>query len=180
MPIIPGFLISLVTFPGVIVHEIAHMLFCRLANVAIFEVCYFRIGNPCGYVIHEIPAKESQNILIGIGPFIVNSLVGSLISLPAAIPVIKFGTGNILDYFLIWLGVSIAMHSFPSTGDAKSIWESVRKPETPLYLKVITAPIVGIIYICAIGSFMWLDFFYGIGVAMFIPSLLINLMSSIK
>lgn len=28
---------------------------------------------------------------------------------------------KMLDYFMIWLGVSIAMHSFPSTGDAKSI-----------------------------------------------------------
>ena len=62
--IIPGFVISIATFPGVIVHEFAHQLFCRLAKVAIFEVCYFRIGNPSGYVTHEIPKKTYQNVLI--------------------------------------------------------------------------------------------------------------------
>lgn len=59
--IIPGFLISIVTFPGVIVHEMAHQIFCRLCGVAVFDVCYFRFGNPSGYVVHEIPKKASSN-----------------------------------------------------------------------------------------------------------------------
>ena len=46
---IPGLLIALATFPGVIVHEAAHMLFCRLRGVAIFKVCFFRVGNPAGH-----------------------------------------------------------------------------------------------------------------------------------
>lgn len=41
--IIPGFLISIATFPGVIVHEAAHQLFCRLTKVAVLDVCYFRL-----------------------------------------------------------------------------------------------------------------------------------------
>lgn len=53
--IIPGFLISILTFPGVIVHEIAHQLFCRICGVAVLDVCYFKAGNPAGYVVHEIP-----------------------------------------------------------------------------------------------------------------------------
>ena len=53
MIIIPGWLIALVTFPGVIVHEAAHFLFCRLRRVAVFDVCYLRFGNPAGYVIHS-------------------------------------------------------------------------------------------------------------------------------
>ena len=55
--IIPGFLISLVTFPGVIVHELAHVVFCRLTKTPILSVCYFRLGNPAGYVIHERPSS---------------------------------------------------------------------------------------------------------------------------
>lgn len=174
---IPGFLISIATFPGVIVHEIAHQFFCRISRVAVFDVCYFRFGNPAGYVIHEIPRKPSQHILIGIGPFFVNTIIGALIALPAAIPVIKFDVGAPLDYLLIWLGVSIAMHSFPSTVDAQGIWEAVKSKETSIPTKVLAAPIVGIIYLCAAGSVFWLDLIYGIAVAMFIPNVLIRMLA---
>lgn len=177
MFIIPGFLISIVTFPGVIVHELAHQLFCKISRIAIFDICYFRFGNPSGYVVHEEPKNAKQQILIGVGPFIVNTVIGALISLPAAIPVIKFKSGNILEYILIWLGVSIAMHSFPSVQDAKSIWASIRKKETPMLVKIVGTPIVGIILICSIGSVAWLDFIYGIAIAMLIPSLLIKIIA---
>jgi hypothetical protein len=174
---IPGFLISLVTFPGVIVHELAHQLFCRLSRVAVLDVCYFRLGNPAGYVVHEIPAKASQHILIGIGPFSLNTILGALIALPAAIPVIQFENAAPLDYVLIWLGVSIAMHSFPSTTDAKGIWSAVWSRETSILTKIIATPIVGLIFLCAAGSVVWLDFFYGLGIAMLIPNLIVWLMA---
>lgn len=169
---IPGPLIALLTWPGVIVHEMAHQLFCRWAGVAIFDVCYFRFGNPAGYVIHEPARTGAQSILIGIGPFIVNSVVGALIAAPASIPVLQFQSGTVVDYVLIWLGVSIAMHAFPSTGDAKSIWQSVQRA-TPL-ARIIATPIVGVIYLGAIGSFFWLDAAYGFIMALAIPSLLVS------
>lgn len=174
---IPGWLISIVTFPGVIVHEIAHQMFCRLFRIAVLEVCYFRFGNPAGYVVHEAPRNAYQSIAIGVGPFILNSLVGALIAAPAAIPVVQFRTGTPLDYFLIWLGVSIAMHSFPSTGDAKSIWQSVWSSNTPVLAKVVGSPLVVIIYIGAVGSVVWLDLIYGVGVAMLLPKLLVSSMA---
>lgn len=175
---IPGFLISIATFPGVIVHEFAHQLFCRFCDVAVIDVCYFRFGNPAGYVQHEIPKKASHNIWIGVGPFLVNSIVGSLIAMPAAIQIIQFkDSSNILYLLLTWLGVSIAMHSFPSLGDAKSIWKSVWAKETGILIKIIGTPVVGIIMICALGSFFWLDLLYGIGVAVFIPNILISLLA---
>ena len=48
---IPGFLIAIVTFPGVIVHEAAHLFFCRWFKLEVYDVCFFRVGNPSGYVI---------------------------------------------------------------------------------------------------------------------------------
>ncbi len=175
MYFIPGFLISIVTFPGVMVHEVAHQLFCRILRVAVLDVCYFRFGNPAGYVIHEIPKKSFQHLLIGIGPFFINSILGAIIALPSAIPVVKLGTGSFIDYFLIWLGISIAMHSFPSTGDAKSIWTTVRSPKTPLLTRLIAVPVVGIIYLFAMGSFFWLDLIYGIAVVTLLPNIFIAL-----
>lgn len=175
--LIPGQIISLVTFPGVIVHEAAHQLFCRICRVSVLDTCYFRYGNPCGYVVHEKPDKEYKSIIIGIGPFIVNTVLGALISMPAAIPVITFGTGSFEDYFLIWLGVSIAMHAFPSTGDAANMWQAVKSSDTSLILKLISAPIVALIYLGAIGSVIWLDYIYGIAISALIPTILINIFS---
>lgn len=149
---IPGPFFAALTFPGVVVHELAHQFFCRLFRVAIFDVCYFRFGNPAGYVIHEHPTKASQQIWIGVGPA------------PR-------------DYVLIWLGISIAMHAFPSTGDARSLRSAVSAAGVPLRVKIIAYPIVGIIFLGAIGSFFWLDAIYGVGVALAGPKLLVAVLA---
>lgn len=174
---IPGFLITLVTFPGVIVHELAHQLFCRVYKVPVFEVVYFRLGNPAGYVVHEAPQNKLQTIMISIGPFVVNTILGALIALPAAMPVFKFNNAGPMDYVLIYLGVSIAMHAFPSTGDANNIWAVTKEQDTPWWIKALAFPVVGLIYIGSIGSFFWLDLIYGVAIAVGLPNLLIALLS---
>jgi hypothetical protein len=178
MYFIPGFLISIVTFPGVIVHELAHQLFCRLCHVAVIEVCYFQPKNPAGYVRHEIPQKASQQILIGIGPFIVNTILGSLIAMPAAIQIIQFVDYSSPFYlFLAWLGISIIMHSFPSITDAKGIWSSVMKKDTNVLLKIIGVPLTGILFVCSLGSVAWLDLIFGFAAAMVIPNVIVHFLA---
>lgn len=178
---IPGFLITWVTFPGVIVHELAHALFCRFFGVDIYAVKYFQFatgfGQPAGYVMHGPTKTANHNVLIGIGPFFVNTILGGIIGAPAAIPVLKFGSGDPLDYFLIWLGVSIAMHAFPSTGDAASIRHALKEPDTPKFTKIWATPVVWLIYLGAIGSVVWLDFLYGALVVGLIPFGIVYLLS---
>jgi predicted small integral membrane protein len=175
--LIPGFLITLITFPGVIVHELAHQLFCRLYKVPVFQVVYIRIGNPAGYVLHEKPQNKWQSMMISIGPFFVNTILGALIALPAALPVYTFENANIFHYVLIYLGVSIAMHAFPSTGDAQSILTAIKDPGTKLLTKIVGYPLIGLIYIGSIGSFIWLDLVYGIAIAVGLPNLIIAIAS---
>jgi hypothetical protein len=173
---IPGFVIALATFPGVIVHELAHQLFCRLYKVPVFKVVYIQAGNPAGYVLHESVSNKGHQIMISVGPFFVNTILGAVISLPAALPVFTFHNAGPLDYLLIYLGVSIAMHAFPSRGDADSIWNSMKESNTPVWIKIIGYPIVGLIYLGSLGSMVWLDLLYGIGVAVFFPKLIIGLL----
>jgi hypothetical protein len=171
---IPGIVITFLTFPGVIVHELAHQLFCRIFKVPVFEVCYFRFGNPAGYVIHEATTKTHQTILISSGPFFLNTILGFLIAFPAVFQ-FAFDSANALDYVLIYLGVSIAMHAFPSTGDASALWNAVMSDENAsLWSKIVVTPIVGFIYLGAFGSFFWLDVLYGIGVAYGLPKLVVH------
>ena len=171
---IPGPVISAITFPGVIVHELAHQLFCRLYKVPVFKVVYFQFGNPAGYVLHEAPASKWQSIMISIGPFFLNTILGALIAFPAALSSYNFDHSGFLEYLLMYLGISIAMHAFPSTGDANSIWRALNDKDTNLLVQVVGFPIVGLIYLGAIGSFFWLDLLYGYGVAIELPKLIIS------
>lgn len=175
MFIIPGFLISAVTFPGVMVHEFAHQLFCRLFRVPVYKVVYFQFENPSGYVSHEPTKRPLAAFMISVGPFIVNTLLGMLIVFPAAIELIHFKVyGNVLNLFLGWLGISILMHAFPSTGDARVMSNTILKnPDVNLLVKMVTAPVIGLIYLGAIGSMFWLDFIYALFMAMMVPNLLV-------
>jgi len=174
---VPGIVITIVTFPGVIVHELAHQLFCRWFKVPVFEVVYFRAANPAGYVVHEVPKNKLQSIMISVGPFFVNTIVGALIALPAALPVMEFGNPGPLDFLLMYLGVSIAMHAFPSAGDANSIWQMMKQEDTPKWIKIIGYPIVGLIYLGSLGSFFWLDAIYGVAVVLLFPKLIIHFLA---
>jgi hypothetical protein len=155
----------------------AHQLFCRVFRVAIFEVCYFRYGNPAGYVTHEKPINSLHHLMIDIGPFVLNSVSGAIIAFPSAIPVLQFDAGSGLDFLLIWLGVSIAMHAFPSTGDADALRDAVRDKNATPFTRVVGTPLVGLIHLGAIGSMIWLDVVYGVAIAMLPPKLLVSILA---
>jgi hypothetical protein len=178
MIIIPGFLIAWVTFPGVIVHEAAHMLFCRLRRVAVFDVCYLRMGNPSGYVISE-PSKDfTSAFLVSVGPFLVNSVLCVLICFPVFLPVRVYDQGDLLSYFLLWLGISIGMHAFPSNQDAHVLWTEARRSvkEGNLWA-IVSMPLVAVIFVANLLSFFWLDLFYGIGIGLVLPEVLVRQLS---
>jgi hypothetical protein len=174
---IPGIVISMLTFPGVIVHELAHQLFCRWFKVPVFEVVYFQVEQPVGYVLHEPAQKDYQTIFISIGPFFINTLLAFVIAFPAALQ-FKFDEANIFDFILLYLGVSIGTHAFPSTGDASTLWDATVKSEgTSLLTKIFVFPIVGFIYLGALGSFFWLDVLYGVAVSVGLPWIIIQCIS---
>jgi len=159
--IIPGQLISLLTFPGVIVHEVGHMFFCKKFNVKINQVCYFRFGNPAGYVIHEDPQSFKKSFFIDIGPFIINNILAIIVFI-VAIFFIKSDIES-LNLFFVWLGCSLAMNSFPSKGDAKALWSATKKySKKDRIVKIIGYPFVVTIYIANFLSFIWFDLIWAV------------------
>jgi len=177
MTIIPGWLISLLTFPGIMVHELAHVAFCRLFGVKVLKVCLFRLGNPPGYVVHDAPRSTFVHILISVGPFLLNTVLGGLVAIPGTVPVTNGRLPSPAGWALIWLGLSIAMHAFPSTGDAKSLWSALWSRGASWLGRIVGVPIVLVIYLGAIGSVFWLDVIYGLAVVSFTPRLLVMMMS---
>jgi hypothetical protein len=170
MIFIPGWLISIATFPGVIVHESAHLLFCRLRKLAVFDVVFFRVGNPAGYVIHETSDNFTSMWLVGMGPFFLNSALCVVFCSAAFIPVRELGVRDPLAYFFYWLGLSIGMQAFPSNQDMKGLWRLMPQAAKQLNpLAIISYPIVGIVYALNLLRVIWADLFYGIAIGIWGP-----------
>ena len=174
MFIIPGFIIAILTFPGVIIHELAHQLFCYICGLKVYEVKYFQFKNPSGYVIHEASKNPAKTMLISMGPFIVNTLLGILILTPVTIELFVFNDlGNPLYFVVLWLGISVLMHAFPSRQDGKVMVEQIlNNSDVNIFIKILVAPIILLVYIGAFGSMLWLDLVYAIGIAILIPQIL--------
>lgn len=106
---IPGWLISTLTFPGVIIHEWAHKKFCEWLSVSVHEIRYFRFGNPVGYVLHEEPKTYKQTFWISVGPLIINSVLAILFSFIASQVIPE----SFFYYLLFWIAISSGMRLFP-------------------------------------------------------------------
>lgn len=170
---IPGEIITVLTFPGVVVHEFAHMVFCKMRNVAVLDACYLRIGNPAGYVVHENTSNFYTTFLISMGPFFVNTALCLLICLPAYMPIQFFEISHPFSYFLMWLGVSIGMHAIPSNLDANNVYAQAKEEaKRGNLLAILSFPIVGLIYLLNLLSIVWADLIYGLVIGIGVPKLI--------
>ncbi len=167
---IPGPVIALGTLPGVIVHETGHFFFCRLFRLAVFDVCFFRLGNPAGYVIHERTDNFKALFFVSMGPFFVNTLLCMVFCTAAFLPVWELKTPDPLAYFFYWLGLSIGMHAFPSKDDLSNIWElAPEKAKHGNLLAIVSLPLIAILYVLNYARVVWADLGYGIAVGILGP-----------
>jgi hypothetical protein len=152
-----GWLIALITFPGIILHEWAHKFFCDRTKVPVYKTCYFRLGNPAGYVIHGQVDNYGKAFLIATAPFLVNTTISAILfSIAVILPL------GLAAYVLYWLGISIAMHAFPSSQDADMLWSHSKKDWRRNPLAVLGFPIVGLIKLAALARAIWFDLLYAI------------------
>jgi hypothetical protein len=167
-----GYLISLITFPGIVIHEIAHRFFCDLTGTPVYEVRYFKaFGNPAGYVIHGEPDSLGASFAISMGPLLINTLLCIIFCFPYTINSNLGGTDQSAFMVLYWVGISAGMHAFPSNQDAKSFSEHVKRNHSVwLYLSVL--PLRVLIFIANLLSIFWLDIVYAVLVANSLPSLI--------
>jgi hypothetical protein len=116
-------IVSFLTFPGVVIHELAHKLYCDYTGTPVYKVRYLTFGNPMGYVIHGEPRTLSAAFAISVGPLIINTLVAVL--LPLAVILIDLQPWQ--AGIVIWLAFSSGFHAFPSNIDAESFLAQVRR-----------------------------------------------------
>lgn len=149
---------EILTFPGIIFHEFGHKIFCNLTGVKVSKVCYFRFGNPCGYVVHEKPKTFLQSFLIAVGPL----LSGTIFALLFFDFAQRTSLENWPSYLFIWLGFSVAINSFPSSGDARSLLKDSTGHLTTNLWAFLGYPAVLIIILADKLRVIWFDLLYAI------------------
>ena len=166
MFLIPGEAIALLTFPGVMLHELAHQIGCWLAGVKVYKVCYFRLSNPCGYVIHEHPKHIYQSLAIVIAPIVLGYSMAIILALIAN----DVGAG-IVGGIILWLSFSIAMNALSSNDDINSLWGMLKgftiiehegayykiPYSSPLIYRIILFPFGGLIKLINTLRLLWSD-----------------------
>ena len=175
---------SLFTIPGVVVHEFAHKQACDLAGVPVLEAVYFRFGDPPGYVRHHQPDRYRTSFVISVAPFLVNTAVAlaAFLGLAALVSATGHGGTSPSDWLeavetvsretlaagllLAWLGFSVGMHAFPSTGDARTLWTRSRAEWRRSPVVLLGIPVVVVIYIANLLSWLWADVFYALALAL--------------
>ena len=168
---IPGWLIAILTFPGVIAHEIGHRLFADWAKVPVYKVCYFRVGNPAGYVIHGPVNNLKSSFLISVGPLIVNTLLCAVITFSAVFPlyILEAEQYSWVFILLIWVGFSIGMHAFPSNEDMENLVNNVKSAKQGGALLLAAKFFAGLLRLANALRVIWFDAIYAFTVTMLLP-----------
>ncbi|KMT45876.1 hypothetical protein EL22_26620 [Halostagnicola sp. A56] len=190
MLVLIGFLFSLLTIPGVVVHEFAHKKACDLMGVPVVDVAYFRLGTPAGYVTHREPDRYRESFVVSVAPFAFNTAVAfSLFVVLAAVVrssgALEGGIGPGMTLpgeeivatavALGWLGFSIGSQAFPSTGDARTLWNRTRSEWRRSPSVLLGIPFVVAIYVANLLSWFFLDTLYAIGLGVLAAWLTLSL-----
>jgi hypothetical protein len=168
---IPGELIALLTFPGVVMHEIAHRFMCDILRVPVYSIKYFSIGNTrAGYVYHHKTDNIYHDLLIGLAPLFINSFFCMLFTLPysASLNITGDGISNYSNQFLWWIGISMGANAFPSNQDVSNVLSNAQKSNVSYGIHLLC----DIIKLLNWLRFIWMDFIYAFAISYILPYLI--------
>lgn len=172
-------IVSFLTFPGVMLHEFAHAWACRRLGIRVLKVCYLRLGNPLGYVLHEQPEYAAQHIMVAVAPFFVSTSAALAVSLVSSLLAASPAAAKFRDLAVpvgAWLSFSMALHAFPSSGDGDALWHGVTSPGVSFFAKLLLAPVVGLIRLGQAGAVVWLHALFAVAVVALPPVALVAIL----
>lgn len=149
------YLYSILTAPGVVVHELSHVFFCVIAKVKIHKIKLFQFGKVAGFVIHDEPSKMIQAVLVSFGPLLINTFLTLICFAQLKIPYLSWHSA-----IYLWVGIAVGLHAIPSTGDAKSLLQTTNNKFWHNPFVVLAYPFVLVLYILNLLKRIHFDFVF--------------------
>ncbi|MGE0009671.1 MAG: hypothetical protein AB7F19_03945 [Candidatus Babeliales bacterium] len=171
---IPGEFIALLTFPGIIMHEISHRFMCDVFNIPVYEVNYFKIfSKTAGHVLHGRIVNVKHNVLVALAPLFFNSIICILFTFPLTsvfwCRLHPYSALTPLYIFLWWIGISAGAQAFPSNQDVNNVITAA-EDNSHFGLKFLSY----VIRILNFLSALWLSFLYAILISLILPTLIFH------
>lgn len=131
----------LITFPGTISHELAHVLTLKFFGYQPVEVTYFQYSRRrLGYVKWRDNLSMFETMGVSAAPLLFNSLLAILIATVATLHQQSLPVwGLVIAY---WLAFSLGARALPSHGDIDNIWEYIINHWRGNRLLLFTIPVV--------------------------------------
>lgn len=169
---IPGQLVTLLTFPGVVMHEITHRFMCDVLGISVYDINYFSINNSrAGYVYHHKTDTVIQSLLIGFAPLLINSFFCMLFTLPYSSSLSVTGDG--ISYYgsmlLWWVGMSMGINAFPSNQDVDNVLTTVEEQNIHIVIHQLCFLICGLMKFFNCLRFVFLDVVYAFVISFILP-----------
>jgi hypothetical protein len=154
--------LTLATFPGVIAHEAAHLIACRLTGTRVFEYRLFQLADPPGYVVHARAASASAGAWIALFPILLNTALAAGAGFSPGVALLTGAGWTGGQAALAWLGFSAGLHAFPSKADASGLWAAAGAARWGWFKRLLVAPLIGLVHVLNWGARLWLDLAYAV------------------
>lgn len=159
---IPGFIINWLTFPGVLLHELAHYRACQWREIPVGRVQWFSVTGEA-FVEHAEPRAYLDTVAISLAPFLVNTVV-AVVAYAIAAAVVGLAGG--VGWLIGWLGLSFGWHAIPSKGDVDNLWDQTDDMDNWSVWTVVVTPVAVFLYILNALRLFWIDAIYSLLLAL--------------
>ena len=141
------------TICGAVMRAFFEHLFLKLCRVPVEDRAYLQRNELFGHVEHKPASTFARSFCICFFPGLLVCLLGAAIALPAVLQLFFVGvtpisivTGKVSAMFivcavLLYIGVSLLCHAFPTYEDALYLWEHRRQTNLAVRI-VLFVPIV--------------------------------------
>lgn len=146
-----SWIFGFLTMPGAVFHAFAEHLLCKILRIPVEDTAYLHCSEQFGHVEHKPVLQAGKGFALCFVPGLILFLCGAVTAGTAAVQLFAIGvtpivltTGKVSALFivccvLLYAGICMLCHVFPSYEDALYLWES--RDEASAAAKIILTPL---------------------------------------
>lgn len=146
-------IVKYITIAGTFLKAFFEHITCRVYEVLVEDGRYLPATEMCGHIEHEFIKTRKVSFGVCFFPFLFNLILGLIFTSLGSMNVyflgefyFKSGFPHLLNFFYLYLGISLLTNLFPQMEDALTLKELIYNKDTNLFIKIIAAPVFAILY----------------------------------